>query len=154
LTDTNENPNDTNRFWPSYDSLDEAQEATSRGATAGIVLLVLKIIGIAVLSVLGPDRRAELLGEQMSLMEALITQGIDVAIIAFFSWRIYSGKGYVSAILLILLAIYMAISALLTGTFLVPIVIGMAVVPPVWKAIPATLAYKRLNETETDISVF
>jgi hypothetical protein len=79
-----------------------ALDAAKMGAFAGIVWLLLSAIGAStlVLLLLRPDITAM---EQNLLMPPLIGAVLSLLLIGFLTWRVFTGKGYISSVVLLVL---------------------------------------------------
>jgi hypothetical protein len=81
--------------------------------------------------------------------------GIESALILFFSWRLWTGKGYVSGILLLILFLIEAVFKLVSnpGIFIwVLFYAGLAII--FVNGIRAALARKRVTVASNNIEAF
>jgi hypothetical protein len=83
-------------IWPDIDSNEDAEELAKAGFVGGGLMIVGMLI--AIISVYFTDK-VELFGAS-SMSEFLLNQIIQLSIAIFLTWRIYSGKGLYSAIIL------------------------------------------------------
>jgi hypothetical protein len=89
---------DKNWFWPKIDSDASALEAAKAGAVGGGLMLAGLVIGLALVHFSGDYE----LFNAADLQGFYINQAVQIALAAFLTWRVYTGKGRFASILLLI----------------------------------------------------
>lgn len=141
-------------YWPTIYNLETAMAAARRAAGIGLVLAGLTLLGLIL--VLAGNSEAmlgeEVLPEEMTFV--LIGVGIQLALVLIFSWRVSTGKGYISAILLFLIQALEVANKVIMGTGVAWIVFHGFLLLGLVQGIRATLSYKKYKKLDSAASEF
>ncbi len=142
-------------FFPKIENLADVRSIARGAAGAGLVFAGMLAFGFALILY----GNAELvMGEEPGngeLIWLLSGIGIEIGLVLFFVWRVSTGKGYVSAILLLLLFLIEAAAKITSGTTNAGWMIAYLFISiGLLHGIRATLAFKKMSKLETATSEF
>ncbi len=143
------------RFFPRIDSLEDAQKALRTGGIAGLIISGMIVLGGIFLYFSGSIPGQETYETSEDRMYALIGVGLELLLVAFLTWRLWAGHGYVSGV--ILLAIFLLESVLkvlgsISNAVWVIFYIGIAIM--LFNGIRAAFAYKRVTSADVTTEAF
>ena len=143
------------KFFPHFGTLKDVRRWARAGAIAGYGYAAMVLIsGWNVLaSGLFPGNAKPITDSEKYL--ALIGTGIEVAVVLFLSWRLSSGKGHVSAIILLAIFLIAVLLRLVTrGAGLQWILVYASLAWLMLNGIRACRAYKRVSLAESAVGEF
>lgn len=142
-------------FFPSIDDMDDVARLSRTGMIASIIFAALTLFGVMMYWFLYKDQAQSGGYAQSELIAVFITSALFIAFSLWAAWRIGIGKGYVSAILMLLLLgldIVMRLTQGFPGALYIAAAIYMLF--GFINGIRATWAARTLREKQVDASVF
>lgn len=141
-------------IFPRIETMKDIRAQSQRGVIAGFVFIVMIALGVLVVLLVGND---PLNGQPIpasDLTYTLVGLAIEIAIILFLIWRIWSGTAYVSAGLLLLIALVEFTAKMLSAPTLISMVLFTYIAIGLINAIRGGLAYDRVESDEAAESFF
>ena len=109
------------KLFPGIETLEDVLRLARGGGIAGLIFAALTLLdGLLAVYAGGPAVRGPLLSggpDGLLHMAPLIGTAIEIAAILFMTWRIWTGKGYVSAVLLMALFVAEAMTEIHGGIY-------------------------------------
>jgi hypothetical protein len=142
------------RFLPPIENAEDARGCVRMGAYAGLALAGMYVIGAVAIYVFGTDFQSDAIPPQ-DVASALIGIAIVLPIVLFLTWRVSTGKGFISSALLLLLFLFELFVKFTSQTFVGPfwIFAYIAIVLGFVNGIRGCLALRRLpKEPAADIA--
>ena len=144
------------KIFPVINTADIARQLARRAGYAGLFFAGMILLNAGILffttdTLPGFDDYMD----PVARTSTLVSMGIESALILFFSWRLWTGKGYVSGILLLILFLIEAVFKLVSnpGIFIwVLFYAGLAII--FVNGIRAALARKRVTVASNNIEAF
>lgn len=142
-------------LFPKFETLEDVRKAARSGAIAGLFFAGMNALGLALMffGVQLPGDTDPVSGsDQIASMAGV---GIELIVILLFSWRVSTGKGYVSAIALLLLFLLEIFLKIAGGTSNVGWMFAYAFIAlGMFNAIRATLVFKKFARIENMAGAF
>ena len=136
------------KYWPKINSFETVMSGAKQGAIWGLAFSAMVGLGL-VLTIF------DVLPNEGSKQATLIGIAIELCLILFFTWRVSSGKGYVSAILLVLIFVVEIAAKIAGGTASVFwIVFYGFVLLGLITGVRATFAYKKYATSQDVVDAF
>jgi len=144
------------KIFPAISTEDIARQMARRAGYAGLffagmILLSAGILFFTTDTLPGFDDYMD----PVERTSTLVAMGIEIALVLFFTWRVWTGKGYVSGILLLILFLVEVVFKLMSnpGSFLW-ILFYAALAVSFVNGIRAALARKRVTVASNSIEAF
>ena len=136
------------KYWPKINSFETVMSTAKQGAIWGLAFSAMLGLGLVLTAF-------DVLPNEDLKLATLIGIAIELCLVLFFTWRVSSGKGYVSAVLLLLLFIVEIVAKIFDGTASVFAIVfyGFAFLGLV-NGVRATFAYKKYAASENIVEAF
>ncbi len=142
-------------LFPKFETIEDVRKAARGGALSGLIFAGMAVLGGAFLFFAGeiPGDSDSYVGDERTY--ALVGVGIEIFLILLFSWRLSTGKGYVSGILLLALFLVEIATKLLGGGGAVFWVLFYLVLARgILNGTRACFAYKRVSSASISLDAF
>lgn len=142
------------KWWPTITNKASALAAAKSGSIGGFIFMAMYSVAIIALLITGRNIVYGDSADSGTMIEELFYIGITVALVAFWTWRIRSGKGFISSALLLLLFILEIAMKFVYGTASVGwSIMYLAIIALLITGIRGTWAYRKYKD-DPDIDVF
>ncbi len=144
------------KIFPPITTVEDARNLAKRAGYAGLFFAGMILLNAAILffttdTLPGFDDYMD----PVARTSALVSMSIESALVLFFSWRVWTGKGYVSGILLLILfVIEVGLKIAANPGSIFWIVFYAAIAIYFVNGVRATLARKRVSQASASIESF
>lgn len=131
-------------IFPKLETIEDAKNAAKQGALAGLLFAGMYVLGIAFILWLGESPTDRSAADQSDVMGGAVV----TTIILLFTWRVWTGKGFVSAALLLVAFLAEVAMKVVGGTASAGwFIFYFFVAAGLFNGLRRTLAYRRLSKS-------